>query len=241
MSQIPEPWASALVRAGFTDPRYSDDRPSLGALAEAAGVHTTTVSRMVHGRGKPKHENVEAVAAALRVDVVEVSEWARQARTEAEPYRMPAEVNLLTRREQAAITELIRAMAEARREGEGSGDAAPKTPAGESPASKVHDLTPPDQDRDMDARVAELLAGPHAARRGTPEHAPDDTTGEESQDPGGDEPASNVHDLNRRDQGDPAPPADIAARDLGTPSRGQQLREEQDDAAHTPDPPAPKE
>src|SRR5690625_5188031 len=129
MSQIPEPWASALVRAGFTDPRYSDDRPSLGALAEAAGVHTTTVSRMVHGRGKPKHENVEAVAAALRVDVVKVSEWARQARTEAEPYRMPAEVNLLTRREQAAITELIRAMAEARREGEGSGDAAPMSDA----------------------------------------------------------------------------------------------------------------
>lgn len=134
MSQIPEPWASALVRAGFTDPRYSDDRPSLGALAEAAGVHTTTVSRMVHGRGKPKHENVEAVAAALRVDVVKVSEWVRQARTEVEPYRMPAEVNLLTRREQAAITELIRAMAEARREGEGSGDAAPNTPAGARPA-----------------------------------------------------------------------------------------------------------
>lgn len=47
----------------------------------------------------------------------------------------------------------------------------------------------------------------------------------------GDEPAGKVHDLNQPDQGDPAPPADIAARDVGAPSRGQQLRERQDTEA----------
>lgn len=129
MNQLPEPWATALVTAGYTDPRYRDDRPSLGALAEAAGLHTTTVSRMVHGRGNAKHENVVAVAEALRVDVVEVSSWVRQARTEEAPYEFPSEVHLLSRREQDAITELIRAMAEYRKDRESDGNPSPMSQA----------------------------------------------------------------------------------------------------------------
>lgn len=129
MSQIPEPWATAIVRAGFTDPRFSDDRPSLGALADKAGIHTTTVSRMVNGVGTARQRNVAAVADALGVDVVTVSAWVRQARSESEPYEAPEEVNLLTRREQEALTELIRAIAETRRVGEGDGNAAPMNDA----------------------------------------------------------------------------------------------------------------
>lgn len=55
--------------------------------------------------------------------------------------------------------------------------------------------------------------------------------------PAGDEPASKVHDLNQPDQGDPPPPPldRLAARNLGTPSRGQQIREQQDDASERPD------
>src|SRR5699024_11778125 len=100
-----------ISRAGYTDPRYREDRPSFSRLAEAAGLHTTTVSRLVRGVGKPKPGVVEAVAAALGVDVRFVSEWAQQVRSETRPYEPPAEVNLLTRREQDAVTELIRAIA----------------------------------------------------------------------------------------------------------------------------------
>lgn len=55
--------------------------------------------------------------------------------------------------------------------------------------------------------------------------------------PAGDGPASKVHDLNQPDQGDPPPPPldRLAARNLGTPSRGQQLRDDQDRDAESPD------
>lgn len=113
MTEIPEPWASAMVKQHLTDPRYRDERPSLGQLAEAANLHTTTVSRMVHGKTAPSQARVQAVADALHVDPVEVSRWVRQARSVSTPYVMPAEVHQLTEREQQAITELIRSMAAA--------------------------------------------------------------------------------------------------------------------------------
>src|SRR5699024_780425 len=111
MNTPADQWTEAIIRAGYTDPRYREDRPSFSRLAEAAGLHTTTVSRLVRGVGKPKPGVVEAVAAALGVDVRFVAEWVQQARTESRPYEPPAEVNLLTRREQDAVTELIRAIA----------------------------------------------------------------------------------------------------------------------------------
>lgn len=130
-----EPWASALVNARFVDPRYADeDRPSLSRLAEAAKLHPTTVSKMVRGVGRAKVENVAAVAAALNVDVREVFRWVKQARSQAEPYQMPAEVDLLTEREQEAISELIRAMAAGRREaGEEHERSAPTSAVEEDP------------------------------------------------------------------------------------------------------------
>jgi len=118
MNSIPEPWATAIVAAGYKDPRFDEPTPSLRALGEAAHLHTTTVSRMVQGKGVAKVENVAAVAEALGVDVRSVSEWVRQARAEVEPYVPPAEADLLTRRERDALTELIRAVTESRRAGD---------------------------------------------------------------------------------------------------------------------------
>lgn len=136
-SDIPEPWSSALVAARLTDPRYADDRPSLSRLAEVAGIHPTTVSRMVKGSHRANPANVALVAAALGRNVVEVSEWVRQARTVREPYQVPSEVNLLTDREQSAISELIRSIAANREVGTGDGDAAPITQSGGSPDCDV--------------------------------------------------------------------------------------------------------
>jgi len=125
MSNIPEPWHTAMVEARMVDPRYTDDRPSLSRLAEVAGIHTTTVSRMVKGTAATKPEHVEAVAEALRVDVRTVSKWVNQARTEVAPYKVPEEVNLLTKRQQDALTELIRSMAVEREGGEHVKSSAP--------------------------------------------------------------------------------------------------------------------
>lgn len=122
MHNIPEPWHTAMVEARMVDPRYNYDRPSLSRLAEEAGVHTTTVSRMVKGTSTTRPEHVAAVAEALRVDVRIVSEWVNQDRSEARPYEVPAEVNLLTKRQQEALTELIRSIA-ATQQGEGGRDA----------------------------------------------------------------------------------------------------------------------
>lgn len=114
MTELPEPWASALVKAGFTDRRHTDDRPSMGSLAAAIGVHGTTVSNMVHGRRVTDPATIAATAEALGVDVRIVASWVSQSRTVREPYRVPPEVNSLTKREQDGISELIRAMAAGR-------------------------------------------------------------------------------------------------------------------------------
>ncbi len=137
MKQVPEPWASALVKVGLTDPRFSDPQPSLGRLASAIGVHTTTVSNMVHGRKVTSPATVEAAAKALRVDVREVASWVSQSRSVRAPYKVPDEVNNLSQRQQDAISELIRAMAEGREEVVGNAEhPAPMNPTGESPVKR---------------------------------------------------------------------------------------------------------
>jgi hypothetical protein len=114
MSTIPEPWKSAMVRAGMTDPRYRDPRPSFGQVAGAANLHTTTVSRMVYGTAASSPGVIASVAKVLGVDPVVVSQWAHRARSVTAPYQVPDEVHQLDEREQRALTELIRAMAAAK-------------------------------------------------------------------------------------------------------------------------------
>ena len=104
--------------AGVVDQRGSDVRPSMRQLAERAEVTTTTVTKMIFGERRTDPETVATVAEILGVNPVEVSEWAHQARTVRASYRVPSEVHLLSGREQAAISELIRAIAE-EREGRG--------------------------------------------------------------------------------------------------------------------------
>ena len=117
--------------AGVVDQRGSDVRPSMRQLAERAEVTTTTVTKMIFGERRTDPETVATVAEILGVNPVEVSEWAHQARTVRASYRVPSEVHLLSGREQAAISELIRAIAEGR-EGRGQRPAA-NSPAGGSP------------------------------------------------------------------------------------------------------------
>lgn len=126
---VPEPWAGWLIDAGLTAPNARRSIPSGRQLAERVGVHPTTIMDMMHGAADTDVATVTAVAKALGVDVRRVSEQVGLTRTEREPWVPPAEVDLLSRRQQRALSEMIRAMAEGR---EGDGDAALIT--GDDPA-----------------------------------------------------------------------------------------------------------
>jgi hypothetical protein len=109
----------------MTSPNARRPIASARRLAEQIGVHTTTVMNMMHGAADTDPAIVAAAADALRVDVRKVSQQVGQMRTEQAPWDPPAEVNLLSRRQQLALSELIRSMAE-EREGRGNQPATTK-------------------------------------------------------------------------------------------------------------------
>ncbi|WP_225728868.1 MULTISPECIES: helix-turn-helix transcriptional regulator [unclassified Nocardia] len=100
---IPEPWASAMAAVGIN---------SRNELADTAGVHPTTISRLIDNPEHPSSiETVQAVADALKLDVRDVAHWSGIALELAEPYIPPPEAALLGREQRRLVTELIRALA----------------------------------------------------------------------------------------------------------------------------------
>lgn len=115
ITEVPEPWAGAMIAAGMVDGRYSVPVASLSALARATSRHTTTISRMVRGEGDRRDPRLVAdVARALGQSRSTVARWIGDARETAPGWSAPEEANLLTEREQRALTEMIRAMVAAR-------------------------------------------------------------------------------------------------------------------------------
>lgn len=152
MPDIPEPWATAMVDRGFTDRRTKVPRPSARALADAAGVHATTVLAMIGGASSDPR-SVEAVAEALGRDPETVSGWIDPARLVSGPWVPPDEARLLDRRQRDALAELIRAMTSTRKAGEGSE---------QRPAS----IETRDEVIDFDARRRKPIPTDAAARKG---------------------------------------------------------------------------
>lgn len=111
--EAPEPWASAMVASGAVSP---SGRPSMTRLAEKAGIAVESVRKLVYGMGTPRPSTVAEVAKALRVDVRLASEWAGQARSVREPFTLPPEADLLNARERRAITELVQAVVQGRKQ-----------------------------------------------------------------------------------------------------------------------------
>ena len=107
----PQDWGSALIAAGFTDRRGKERSPSWRALAESIGVHASTLTAMRDGTRDTDQATVDAVAQALHLDVLIVSEWVGRARTERAPYQAPHEANLLDQDERAAVDKLIHLLA----------------------------------------------------------------------------------------------------------------------------------
>jgi len=113
---VPEPWASAFIRARAVDRRTDEGKalPSLTALRDKSGVGPTTISNLIHGRGKPRPSTIRKVADALGEDATTIARWASIEQSVSKPYRPPDEADRLTHRERNAITELIRSMVDGR-------------------------------------------------------------------------------------------------------------------------------
>lgn len=118
MDNIPEPWASAMLAAGFTD-RRGGNRPSWRALAERTKTHPSTLSAMASGTRETGSDVIARVAEALRVDVRTVSEWVGQARAVRAPYQPPQDANLLDDQEREAVDRLISLLARSKKRGSG--------------------------------------------------------------------------------------------------------------------------
>ncbi|WP_157110598.1 helix-turn-helix domain-containing protein [Nocardia anaemiae] len=100
---IPEPWASAMAAAGIT---------SRNELADTAGVHPTTVSRLIDNPEHPSSiDTIRAVAQALKLDVRDVAHWSGIALELDEAYIPPPEAALLGREQRKLVNDLIRALA----------------------------------------------------------------------------------------------------------------------------------
>lgn len=131
-NEVAEPWAAAMIAAGFTDPRYKDrDVPSMRQLADAAKTRASTISHMMAGTRETGGDVIDRVAAALNLDPTEVGRWVGRARSAPKRFEPHRDADLLTSEEQNAVNELIRLLAlSKRRGGEGREDdpAAKKVP-----------------------------------------------------------------------------------------------------------------
>lgn len=114
-TDVPEPWASAMIRTGLVDPR--NGRPSMSRLAAAVESHPSTISAMMSGSRRSRADLLERVAAALQMSdrVDEVYAWAGMARETNSPFVPHADAELLTADERKIINELIKVMVAGRR------------------------------------------------------------------------------------------------------------------------------
>lgn len=100
--ETPEPWMSAMERAGIG---------SLQQLAARTGLSVATVVRLVHGEGESSDATLAAVAGVLRhADARHVAEWAG-ATWRSRP-ELPDAARKLTPKQWRAVERLIDAMAD---------------------------------------------------------------------------------------------------------------------------------
>lgn len=115
---VPEQWTDILVRAGMTDPR--NGLASMTRLAEASGVHASTISSMMYGDRKAKAASVDKVADALSSALraanpsevrKAVHDLVGRTLNVAAPFEPHPDADLLTTKERQAVNELIRLLA----------------------------------------------------------------------------------------------------------------------------------
>ena len=104
---IPKPLQAAMRRAGFLDPRT--DEPSMRQWGKEAGVHTTTISRIIRGApSRPK--TMTALADSLGVSVGTLQ--GMLGKPSDEPWVPPSGTERLTMRQRDALDALILSLVE---------------------------------------------------------------------------------------------------------------------------------
>ena len=104
-TDVPEPWATAMIEAGCVDPRRKVHVASRTQLAHRAGLSVETIRRMIRGEGVAERSNVQAVADVLGD---EVFDWVNRARANPQPWEPPDEASLLSHDQGAVISQLIK-------------------------------------------------------------------------------------------------------------------------------------
>ncbi|WP_054813370.1 hypothetical protein [Nocardia arizonensis] len=90
----------------------SHGRADINNRNELAGIHATTVSRLIDNPEHPSSlEPIRAVAQALELDVRDVAHWSGVALELDEPFVAPPEAALLGREQRKLVSDLIRALA----------------------------------------------------------------------------------------------------------------------------------
>ncbi|WP_067844483.1 helix-turn-helix domain-containing protein [Nocardia lijiangensis] len=85
---------------------------SRNELADTAGIHATTVSRLIDNPEHPSSlDTIRAVAEALKLDVRDVAHWSGIALELDEPFVAPPEAAMLGRDQRKLVCDLIRALA----------------------------------------------------------------------------------------------------------------------------------
>lgn len=104
---LPEPWQTALLKAGITDPITGE--PSLRALSRATNLHVVTIRNLIFGKTtRPNVNSIADIAKVLKVRPEVVASWVNLAHTDSmEKWEPPAESMLLTHIERNAIEKLI--------------------------------------------------------------------------------------------------------------------------------------
>nr|WP_296764220.1 helix-turn-helix transcriptional regulator [Rhodococcus sp. (in: high G+C Gram-positive bacteria)] len=113
----PDPWGAQMVKVGATSSRSG--KASMRKLAEMSGVTPTTINRIIYGQaGRRGFEpaTIRKLAEALNKSPATIARWAGQAWAEGTPWTAPEEVNLLSKRQLKALDEIIRSMAEDRKQ-----------------------------------------------------------------------------------------------------------------------------
>lgn len=163
----------------------------IAGLAEKKGhqLAQPTVSKYLSGRhGRPTEPVLAAFSDVLNIPIDKLRAAAGVPTGAGEPWAPPAEANRLDRRQRLALEELIRSMVASETSGEDQDDDQ-QDPARMDREAQPDGVTPParnlrprqeDYDRAADASGPSLLEADDARAA---------ARGEESQDPGSDEPA----------------------------------------------------
>lgn len=132
--QTPPEWLALMDHVGIS---------SLRELAVRADISTSATSRVVHSDSVPGDETVAALAAALHAPESTIYELTHGQGITPRTWSPPTEVQRLSRREQEALTEMIRAMAAGRVDTEKVGDHSERS----APIDELAQQREPDEPR----------------------------------------------------------------------------------------------